>query len=357
MALVLTMAAALWGIGWAMRAPLRLRAGMIGALWAAVVLLHLILPDGHPLRLATGGEARPWLALGVVAALVLAYRAGLARLRGRAAPAAPEPAQKGPFRPAELDRYARHIILREIGGPGQRKLKNARVLVVGAGGLGSPVLLYLAAAGVGRIGVIDDDVVDNSNLQRQVIHTDARIGMPKVQSAMQAMQALNPFVEVRPYQRRLTPDIAADLIADHDLVLDGSDNFDTRYLVNRICAERGVPLIAAAITQWEGQLSLYHPAGGTPCYECVFPVRPAPGMVPTCAEAGVAAPLPGVIGSMMAMEAVKHLTGAGETLRGRLMIHDALYAETRSITVRPRPDCPVCGQAARADWTAAPPAP
>lgn len=356
MALVLTMAAALWGIGWTMGAPLRLRAGMIGALWAAVVLLHLILPMGHPLRAATGGEVRPWLALGVVAALILAYRAGLARLRGRAAAPVAEPDRKGPFRPAELDRYARHIILREIGGPGQRRLKNARVLVVGAGGLGSPVLLYLAAAGVGRIGVIDDDVVDNSNLQRQVIHTDARIGMPKVQSALLAMQALNPFIEVRPYQRRLTPEIAADLIADHDLVLDGSDNFDTRYLVNRICAERGVPLIAAAITQWEGQLSLYHPAGGTPCYECVFPVRPAPGMVPSCAEAGVAAPLPGVIGSMMAMEAVKHLTGAGETLTGRLMIHDALYAETRVVNVRPRADCPVCGQAARANWTAAAPA-
>ena len=357
MALVLTMAAALWGIGWAMRTPLRLRAGMVAALWAAVVLLHLILPSGHPLRLATGGEVRPWLALGVVAALILAYRAGLARLRGHATAPTPEPDHKGPFRPAELDRYARHIILREIGGPGQRKLKNARVLVVGAGGLGSPVLLYLAAAGVGRIGVIDDDAVDNSNLQRQVIHTDARIGMPKVQSALLAMQALNPFIEVRPYQRRLTPEIAADLIADHDLVLDGSDNFDTRYLVNRICAERGVPLIAAAITQWEGQLSLYHPAAGAPCYECVFPVRPAPGMVPSCAEAGVAAPLPGVIGSMMAMEAVKHLTGAGETLTSRLMIHDALYAETRVVNLRPRPDCPVCGQAARANWTAAAPAP
>ena len=157
------------------------------------------------------------------------------------------------------------------------------------------------------------------------------------------MRGLNPFIAVQPYQRRLDDSTAAALIAEYDLVLDGTDNFDTRYLVNRICAELGKPLIAGAITQWEGQLSLWHPATGGPCYECVFPTRPAPGMVPTCAEAGVAAPLPGVIGSMMAMEAVKHITGAGETLLGRLMIHDALYAETRVITVKRRPDCAACG--------------
>jgi molybdopterin/thiamine biosynthesis adenylyltransferase len=162
---------------------------------------------------------------------------------------------------------------------------------------------------------------------------------------------------VRPYQRRLTEDIADTLLADYDLVLDGSDNFDTRYLVNRVCARRGVPLIAAAITQWEGQISLYDPARGGPCYECVFPVRPAPGLVPSCAEAGVAAPLPGILGAMMAMEAVKHITGAGTGLRGRLVIHDALYGETRVIAVKSQVDCPVCGANARRDWTAAPPAP
>jgi molybdopterin/thiamine biosynthesis adenylyltransferase len=185
--------------------------------------------------------------------------------------------------------------------------------------------------------------VDASNLQRQIIHSDQRLGMPKVQSAEIAMTALNPFVQVRPYQRRLTDDMAEALIADYDLVLDGTDNFDTRYLVNRITAKLGKPLISAAITQWEGQLSLYDPACGAPCYACVFPVRPADGMVPTCAEAGVAAPLPGVIGSMMAMEAIKHITGAGETLRGRLMIHDALYAETRVIGIKRREGCEACG--------------
>ena len=283
-----------------------------------------------------------WIAFALVGVLAILYGEGVRALKRRklepvAAPAA------GTFRAAELDRYARHIILREIGGPGQKRLKAAKVLVVGAGGLGSPVLMYLAASGVGTIGVIDDDVVEASNLQRQVIHAQDRIGMPKVFSAEVAMKALNPFVVVRPYNRRLDDDIAAALIADFDLVLDGTDNFDTRYRVNRVCARLGKPLISGAITQWEGQLSVWDPAQGAPCYECVFPVRPAPGMVPSCAEAGVAAPLPGIIGTMMAMEALKLITGAGEPLRGRLMIHDALYAETRVITVKKRADCPICG--------------
>jgi molybdopterin/thiamine biosynthesis adenylyltransferase len=339
---VLAMMAVLWGVGVVTKAPLRLRLTMIGALWAAVVLLHLALPDNHPLRQATGGDARGWLALGVVVALITGYRIVLGRMQARATPP-PVRAPTGRFTPAELDRYARHITLREIGGTGQRRLHDARVLVIGAGGLGSPLLLYLAAAGVGRIGVIDDDVVENANLARQIIHADARIGMPKVFSAEIAMKALNPFIEVRPWNRRLTEDNAQDLFAEHDLILDGSDNFDTRYLVNRVAVAAGIPLIAAAITQWEGQVSLYHPAAGGPCFACIFPNRPALGLVPTCAEAGVAGPLPGVIGAMMALEAVKHLTGAGETLMGRLMIHDALYAETRVIMAHRNPDCAVCG--------------
>jgi molybdopterin/thiamine biosynthesis adenylyltransferase len=189
---------------------------------------------------------------------------------------------------------------------------------------------------------MDADVVDASNLQRQIIHKDKGIGLAKVQSAREAILALNPYVTVRPYQRRFDADTAA-VLQDYDLVLDGSDNFDTRYLVNKMAAQAGIPLISAAITQWEGQISLYDPAHGMPCYECIFPDRPAPGLVPTCAEAGVAAPLPGVIGAMMAMEAVKHITQAGLTLRGRLLIHDALYAETRVIEITRRSDCPVCG--------------
>ncbi|MBC2836378.1 HesA/MoeB/ThiF family protein [Paragemmobacter straminiformis] len=347
MTLVFGLAAMLWGLGAALRLPRSLRLSLLGLLWLAVIALHFTLPDGHPLRLATGTDARFWLLLGIFGIVALGYRFGLRALRAKAAPkAAPAPTDpKAPFREVELDRYARHIMLREIGGPGQRKLKNARVLVIGAGGLGSPALLYLAAAGVGTIGVVDDDTVDGSNLQRQIIHADQRIGMPKVFSAEIAMRALNPFIEVRPYNRRLTEPDAESLFADYDLILDGTDNFDTRYMANRVAVKLGKPLISGALTQWEGQLSLFDPAQNSPCYECVFPTRPAPGMVPSCAEAGVAAPLPGVIGAMMATEAIKHLTGAGETLRGRLMIHDALYAETRVIAVHRRADCPVCGKA------------
>jgi molybdopterin/thiamine biosynthesis adenylyltransferase len=341
MGLVLALAAALWLLGAVMKVPQRARLVALAMLYAGVVLAQLVLPETAGLRQATGGQVQPWLALGVVVALGLAYRSGVGRLRARAAPVE-APVQGAAFSDAELGRYARHIILREIGGAGQKRLKSARVLVVGAGGLGSPALLYLAASGVGVLGVIDDDMVEGSNLQRQIIHTDDRIGMPKVFSAETAIRALNPFVEVRPYRRRLDDDSAEALIADYDLVLDGTDNFDTRYLVNRICARLGKPLIAAAITQWEGQIGVYDPARGGPCYECVFPTRPAPGLAPACAEAGVLAPLPGVIGSMMAAEAVKLITGAGEGLQGRLMIHDALFAESRVITVRPRPDCPAC---------------
>ncbi|SLN51826.1 HesA/MoeB/ThiF family protein [Pseudooctadecabacter jejudonensis] len=347
MMVVLVLAASLWGIGWAMNLPHSARVTMVGLLLIAVTAIHIILPDGHVLRDTTGGEPALWIFIICVSLIVWGYSFLLSRVRQRAS-GAPSfhyeaPADAGPFTSTELDRYARHIVLREIGGPGQKDLKDAKVLVIGAGGLGAPALQYLGAAGVGTLGVIDDDVVDNSNLQRQVIHTDARIGMPKVHSAAEGIGALNPFVTVRPYHRRLTEEIARDLIDDYDLVLDGSDNFDTRYLVNRICAETKTPLIAAALTQWEGQISLYDPAHGTPCYECVFPERPAAGLVPSCAEGGVLGPLPGVLGAMMAVEAVKAITGAGEGLRNRMLIYDALYAETRSISAKPRAECPVCG--------------
>lgn len=248
------------------------------------------------------------------------------------------------FEPEELRRYARHIMLREIGGPGQRALKAARVLVIGAGGLGAPALLYLAAAGVGRIGVVDDDTVDLSNLQRQIIHDTAAVGTAKTASAQAAMAALNPHVVVVEHRLRLDAENGAAVIANYDLVLDGSDNFDTRYLVNRLAAAAGVPLIAAAIGQWEGQISLYDPAHGAPCYECIFPTAPAPGLAPSCAEAGVVAPLPGVLGAMMALEAVKYVTGAGQSLAGEMLIYDGLWAESRKFKLSRRIDCPVCGE-------------
>ncbi|MBV0913948.1 HesA/MoeB/ThiF family protein [Anianabacter salinae] len=342
----LVAAAALWAMGRAMKAPVQARWTMIGLLYAAVLAALVVSPQGGPLERMLGGSLGEWLVLGGLAAVIWAYHAGLARLRGRAAEAeaaAAPAARSGAMSEVELDRYARHIFLREIGGPGQRKLRAAKVLVVGAGGLGSPALLYLAAAGVGTIGVIDDDAVEGTNLQRQVIHTDGRIGMPKVFSAETAMSAINPFVTVRPYHRRLTAEIAEDLIADYDLVLDGTDSFETRYLVNAVCVRLGKPLIGGALSQWEGQVSLWDPARGAPCYRCIFPEAPAPGLAPTCAEAGVAGPLPGVVGSMMALEAVKEIAGAGEGLRGRMMIYDGLYGETRMMRLHRRADCPDCG--------------
>ena len=352
MALFLVLAAGLWALGWMMKTPVQARWLSIGLLYVAMLAVLTVLPETNPLHAAFGGSVGNWLVVGAIGVLVAVYMRGLAWLRRRVRPEnaprelpfeAPAPDPAAPLNDAELDRYARHIVLREVGGPGQMRLKRARVLVIGAGGLGAPVLQYLGAAGVGTLGVIDDDVVDAVNLQRQVIHSEATLGLPKVFSAQKALAALNPHVAVRPYNRRLTTEVAAELVPEYDLVLDGSDNFDTRYLVNRACAAARVPLIAGAITQWEGQLSLYDPARGTPCYECVFPRRPAPGLAPSCAEAGVIGPLPGVVGSMMAMEAVKHITGAGQTLAGRMLLYDALFSENRVIAIKRRTDCPVCG--------------
>ena len=339
MSLILFLMAVIWFGGAWLSTPRGVRLSGIGILLGAVLLGHVILPDRHPVRELTGGSAAPWLVLGLLALIIWSYTVFLARIRRKAGG---EQTQTTSVT-SELERNARHIVLREIGGPGQKRLKNAKVLVIGAGGLGSPVLSYLAAAGIGTIGVIDDDVVDNSNLQRQVIHDDADIGRPKVQSALDSMTAQNPHVNVRPYKRRLTEDIAADLFAEYDLILDGTDNFETRYLANRAAVKTGRPLISGALSQWEGQVSLFHPADDAPCYQCVFPKAPEAGLAPSCAEAGVVGPLPGVVGSMMAVEAIKELAGAGEGLRGRMLIYDALFAEVRTIKISRRENCETCG--------------
>ena len=245
--------------------------------------------------------------------------------------------------PEELERYARHIVLREIGGAGQQRLRAARILVIGAGGLGSPALLYLAAAGTGTLGVVDDDAVSLSNLQRQVLHATPEIGARKVDSAARALARLNPHVAVETHAVRLDAARAAALLPGYDLVLDGSDSFATRSLVNAACVAAGRPLVAAAMGRWEGQLSVYDPARGAPCYACLFPEAPADGLVPACAQAGIVGALAGVMGSLMALEAIKLVTGAGTPLRGALLLYDALDAEFRRVTVRRRPDCPVCG--------------
>lgn len=339
---VLIIAAAIWFGGGLLGLPRGLRAGLLVVGYAGLVAMHFLFPEAHPLRQSTGGSAAPWLLLGGFVVLALLYRQGLKTLRARAQPTqAPTP--KGLFSDTELNRYARHIVLREVGGAGQKALKEAKVLVVGAGGLGAPALQYLAAAGVGTIGVIDDDTVENANLQRQVIHKDAAIGTPKVFSAQAEMLAQNPHVTVRPYHRRLSDEIAEELVGDYDLVLDGTDNFDTRYRANAACVATGTPLISGALSQWEGQLSVFDPARGAPCYRCIFPEAPAAGLAPSCAEAGVIGPLPGVIGTMMALEAVKLITGAGSVLRGEMMIYDGLYGETRKIAVKRREGCETCG--------------
>jgi molybdopterin/thiamine biosynthesis adenylyltransferase len=344
--IVLLLMLAILTLGEKLALPKALRWAGASALWIAAVLIHITLPDGAYLRTQAGGDARTWAAFGVIFTLVMAYYIGISALRARASPvpqAAPS-APEGTFAAGELPRYARHILLREIGGAGQARLKAARVLVIGAGGLGSPALMYLAAAGVGTIGVIDDDLVDQSNLSRQIIHTQDRVGLPKVQSAQIAMAQINPFVTVLPYARKLDA-ASQSLIAQFDLILDGSDNMATRYLVNAACVAAGKPLISAALTQWEGQVSLYHPAANAPCYACIFPYAPDPDLAPACAQAGVVSPLPGVIGAIMALEAVKHLSGAGSTLAGRLLIYDALDARTQHITLARTPACPVCSAA------------
>jgi molybdopterin-synthase adenylyltransferase len=249
------------------------------------------------------------------------------------------------FSPEELERYARHIVLHEIGGAGQRRLREARVLVVGAGGLGSSALLYLAAAGVGTLGIVDDDAVSLSNLQRQVLHGTEEIGRAKVDSAVRGLARVNPHVDVLPYHLRLSDGNLGEILDDFDLVLDGSDNFRTRYLVNAACVAGGKPLISGAMSQWEGQLALFHPSGGGPCYRCVFSEEPDPELVPSCARAGIVGALPGIIGSMMALEAIKLIAGAGTGPRGRLFVFDSLHLEARTFTIRARADCPVCGGA------------
>lgn len=344
MILVLVLAGALLGVGHLAGLPRQARWLMIGLLLVGVLFVQIALPDGHPLREATGGSAQLWLLLLAFVAIAMGYQKILKWLRARSkVPAPVQTEQTKKFSETELDRYARHIVLREIGGVGQKRLKDARVLVIGAGGLGAPALLYLAGAGVGTIGVIDDDIVENTNLQRQVIHRDDYIGMPKVFSAQKAMEALNPYVNVRPYHRKITEDISEELVADYDLVLDGTDNFETRYLVNAAAARAGVPLVSGALSQWEGQLSVFDPANGAPCYQCIFPEAPSEGLAPSCAQAGVIGPLPGVIGAMMAVEAIKLITQAGSPLQGQMMIYDALYGENRTLTLKPRPDCPICG--------------
>ena len=243
----------------------------------------------------------------------------------------------------EVRRYSRHLIIPDVATAGQKRLKNARVLAVGAGGLGSPVLMYLAAAGVGTIGVVEFDTVDESNLQRQIIHGQSDVGRPKAESARDRILEINPLVDVRLHTERLDNDNVFELFGQYDLVVDGTDNFATRYLVNDACVLLGLPYVWGSIYRFDGQASVFWAEHG-PCYRCLYPEPPPPGMVPSCAEGGVLGVLCAAIGSVQATEAVKLITGIGETLLGRLLVHDALEMTTRTVRLRKDPACAVCGE-------------
>src|SRR5438046_5990676 len=252
------------------------------------------------------------------------------------------PPQDVALTPNEVVRYSRHLIMPEVGMEGQKRLKAASVLLIGAGGLGSPLALYLAAAGVGRIGLVDFDVVDVSNLQRQILHGTADVGRPKLQSAKDRLQAINPDVEIATYETSLTSKNALDLFRGYDVIVDGTDNFPTRYLVNDACVLLGIPNAYGSIFRFEGQASVFGAKNG-PCYRCLYPEPPPPGLVPSCAEGGVLGVLPGIIGTIQAMETIKLILGVGEPLIGRFLIFDALRMKFRELKLKKDPDCPVCG--------------
>jgi len=258
------------------------------------------------------------------------------------APVAEAPAAAPTLSPEEMSRYSRHLILPEVGEAGQLKLKAARVLCIGAGGLGAPLTLYLAAAGVGTLGIVDFDVVEASNLHRQVIHGTSDIGRPKLDSAEDSLKAINPNVNIVKYETKLTSENALQIFRDFDVVADGTDNFPTRYLVNDACVLSGIPNVYASIYRFEGQASVFATEEG-PCYRCLYPEPPPPGLVPSCAEGGVLGILPGLLGMIQATEVIKFIIGKGEPLVGRLLLVDALNMRFRELKLRKNPDCPVCG--------------
>ncbi len=243
----------------------------------------------------------------------------------------------------EIARYSRHLIMPEVGMAGQRRLKQGSVLLIGTGGLGSPLALYLAAAGVGHIGLVDFDVVDASNLQRQIVHGTSTVGIAKTESAKRRLQDLNPYIEITTYETRITSQNALDLMRPYDVIVDGTDNFPTRYLTNDACVLLGKPNVYGSIFRFEGQATVFSTRDGGPCYRCLYPEPPPPGLVPSCAEGGVLGVLPGVIGTIQATEVIKLLTGIGEPLIGRLLLYDALSMRFRELKLRRNPSCPVCG--------------
>ncbi len=260
---------------------------------------------------------------------------------GTGTPAVPDIGRK--LSKEEIQRYSRHLIMPEVGMEGQLKLARAKVLMIGAGGLGAPLGLYLAAAGVGRMGIVDFDTVDFSNLQRQITFSTADVGRPKIQAAKERLAGINPQIQIDTYETRLTKENALDLFRDYDIIVDGTDNFPTRYLVNDACVLLGKPNVYGSIFRFEGQTTIFNYPGG-PCYRCLYPEPPPPGLVPSCAEGGVLGVLPGIVGALQAMETIKLILGTGQPLAGRLLLFDALGMRFRELRLRKNPACPVCGE-------------
>lgn len=319
-----------------------LRAIYVSILLAGILGALVLIPETHSFSIRMGGWA-PWATISFIFGVVFLFRLFISALRNKSNEIYFADVQEADeFSNHELERYSRHIILRELGGLGQRRIKDSKVLIIGAGGLGAPIIQYLAASGVGTIGIIDHDKVSLSNLQRQVIYLTNQVGEQKVFSAADAIYKLNNNVNVRPYNRRLNSEIAEEIFSEYDVIVDGTDNFETRYIANAAATTTKKPLVSGALSQWEGQVSVFAPHQGGPCYACVFPTPPKDGLALTCSEGGVFSPLPGVVGSVMAVETLKILSQSGETLLGQMFIYDGLRGESRKIKLKPIKKCPVC---------------
>ena len=335
-----------WGVLVFFRVRKKIILNIIVVAYLLILLVVLCLPESNPLRLLVGLSAIEWLSMSIIFVCIFGYILVLKKIKMRNIAKYASTIPKNDMSDVEIERYARHLVLKEIGGQGQQKLKRAKVLVIGAGGLGNPVSMYLSGAGVGTIGIIDHDIVSLSNLQRQVLYREDDVGASKVFATRNNILEINPHVEVKPYNRSLDPNNAQELISEFDLVIDGTDNVETRHLVNLACVREQKPLISGAISQWEGQVSLFDPSKNFPCYACIFPKSDKDSLTKSCADVGVLSSLPGVIGSLMAVEAIKEIIGFGDTLRGQLFLYDAISSETRKIEIRRDAHCEVCSSTA-----------
>ena len=331
-----------WFIAGYLGVSQNLRGASVFIILASILGALFLIPETNSFSIIMGGWA-PWATISFIFCVTFFFRLFITSLRNKSNEGYPDEVQEADeFSNHELERYSRHILLKELGGLGQRRIKDSSVLIIGAGGLGAPVIQYLAASGVGTIGIIDHDKVSLSNLQRQVIYPTKQVGEQKVFSAVDAIYRLNNNVNVRPYNRRLNSEIAEEIFSEYDVVVDGTDNFETRYISNSAAVITKKHLVSGALSQWEGQVSVFAPHKGGPCYACVFPSPPKDGLAVTCSEGGVFSPLPGVIGSVMAVETLKILSHSGNTLLGQMFIYDGLKGESRKIKINPNKKCPIC---------------